>query len=1145
MPNGELMSAYIALVPSFRGAGAAVANQMGPQVRAASARLGIESGAVLGANMAGSASKQVGGFFTESARMAIKNVTIYGSMYAAIQGVRVGISSMFDDMVGFNAELEQAEIGFTTLLGSAAAAQDQMQWIKDFAKESPFRYDNLVGYAQQLIALGFDAEQSRKVLIAAGDAAAALGRGDESIGRINLALGQMWTKGKVQSQEMLQLTEAGIGAWQILAEKYGASVAEVQDAVTRGLITAKEAVPALIAGMEDQFGGLMDAQAKTFSGVWSNIQDTIQQDLADAGEPLFEQLKSAGQEFLAGLDDPAVKELLQEFGSDLADTARVVLQAGEAAANAFKDAYPFLKEIWSNTKQSLPVLVTMVATFYALRKATAGGFGVGMFSAVIAESKAAAAAVTTVTTPTRAMIAANQAAVRASLDLGMAKSVEADAVRAAAAAEKVSSTSSTAGLAAAKASIAAQRNLSEASLARSTANLQLVTSENAATAATERAVIAQKRLAAAEAGFKKFAGIGQTLGLLGLAASVTAVGDASASTEQKVAGVASAFGTGALLGASFGAATGGIMIPAGAAIGAVVGLTTALVNLQQAQDAANKDTSQTQQMLEKLGVTAATAAELLNSIGGNDKLDSLGGSQAIIDAVQKGGGAYDELVAKLRAVKAANDAIVDDPGAWTWGSKMGQGVEDAKKASDDAAEALKGLHDAATDAAYAQFLATEGSNAATGAYGEQARLAYENAMAIGTIPPALQQTGIAAEGASGKVGFLLAALTGLPVNTPINFSTNATDILAKIYQMQAAIASLRANGDARIATQVAEQMRQLQRDLANSLTSSASITPTLSLPSGGLAKAVGGAASAAADKLKGDREAQLRFADAFGTLMEDALEGDFDRYRDKLADQIKSLTRDGYTKAADELKRLSSTLTQASLDYAALTNKIKTASDAEDDLTKKMRDQYQATVEMVKGLGSATDAQSFDQLTYLLGETASAATSYQDVLTKLKDAGLTQDLWDQLAQAGPQSMGLAQSILAQGQSGIDQLNSLSGSLVDAADSMGNLVADSMYQQGVGAMDAYIAGLRSQAEALESQLVQIGNNVLDKTAGAVTPGNAGYAPVSAEPKQIIYQFGDITIKAESLGDIKKVQDFIQLLDSAPTTQLVNAAGTVIS
>ena len=54
-----------------------------------------------------------------------------------------------------------------------------------------------------------------------GDASAAAGKGKEGIDRIALALGQMRAKGKVPSEEMRQLTEANIEAWDILAGRNG------------------------------------------------------------------------------------------------------------------------------------------------------------------------------------------------------------------------------------------------------------------------------------------------------------------------------------------------------------------------------------------------------------------------------------------------------------------------------------------------------------------------------------------------------------------------------------------------------------------------------------------------------------------------------------------------------------------------------------------------------------------------------------------------------------------------------------------------------------------------------------------------------------------------------------------------------------
>jgi tape measure domain-containing protein len=47
-------------------------------------------------------------------------------------------------------------------------------------------------------------------MTAIGDAVAGVGGGADAIDRVSLAIGQMQAKGRVQSEELLQLAEAGV-----------------------------------------------------------------------------------------------------------------------------------------------------------------------------------------------------------------------------------------------------------------------------------------------------------------------------------------------------------------------------------------------------------------------------------------------------------------------------------------------------------------------------------------------------------------------------------------------------------------------------------------------------------------------------------------------------------------------------------------------------------------------------------------------------------------------------------------------------------------------------------------------------------------------------------------------------------------------
>jgi len=87
-------------------------------------------------------------------------------------------------------------------------------------------------------------------------------------------------------------------------------------------------------------------------------------------------------------------------------------------------------------------------------------------------------------------------------------------------------------------------------------------------------------------------------------------------------------------------------------------------------------------------------------------------------------------------------------------------------------------------------------------------------------------------------------------------------------------------------------------------------------------------------------------------------------------------------------------------------------------------------------------------------------------------------------------------------------------------------------------------LKSGVGALESQIQTIANTTLNGVAGLITPGNAGYSLISAAPQQTVNEY-KIELNADSLTGIQSIQQLIALLEAAPTTQLVNKAGTVTS
>lgn len=252
------------------------------------------------------------------------------------------------------ANAEQVDIAFNTMLGPERAKK-MIADLVEFAKTTPFEMAGLNKATQQMLAYGFAANDIIPMLTDVGNATAALGAGQQGIDAITRALGQMHGKGTAASQEMMQLTEVGIPAWEYLAKALHTDVAGAMEMVTKKAVSADVAIAAIRAGMQGDFGGLMIKQSRTLTGVLSNLSDaataTIMkmyqtdsykkmtdalskladpiQKLVESLMPLFER----GMEALAAMATNAANAINQMSASDIQTIAKSIgMLAGSGPA---------------------------------------------------------------------------------------------------------------------------------------------------------------------------------------------------------------------------------------------------------------------------------------------------------------------------------------------------------------------------------------------------------------------------------------------------------------------------------------------------------------------------------------------------------------------------------------------------------------------------------------------------------------------------------------------------------------------------------------------------------------------------------------------------------------------------------------------
>ena len=238
------------------------------------------------------------------------------SIKSLIAAVTAGVAAktLVANPISLSDSIESSRIAFETKLGSAEAAEEFLQSIYKFDEKSPFDTIKIVGITQQMMNMGWTAENVLTDLERIGDWASGVGKGEEGISAVTRALGQMRQKGKLSSEEMLQLTEAGVSAWDYLAKHMGLSVAEVRELAEDGAIDVNTAIEGILSGLEEYAGSAAMNADRTVSGIVDQMKSLLQTNIMlPWGDGLAKGLKRGLTRVKKLLEDN--KDTLKSWGN--------------------------------------------------------------------------------------------------------------------------------------------------------------------------------------------------------------------------------------------------------------------------------------------------------------------------------------------------------------------------------------------------------------------------------------------------------------------------------------------------------------------------------------------------------------------------------------------------------------------------------------------------------------------------------------------------------------------------------------------------------------------------------------------------------------------------------------------------------------
>ena len=205
-------------------------------------------------------------------------------------------------------------------------ARQNIDWLERLAIVSPYQAEDIAGAYRLGAALGFSTEQLKELISRTVDWGSATGQSGAAVERVMLALGQMWTKGKATGEEMLQLIEAGVPAWEYLAGALGTTTQQAQELVSKGLIPADYAIQAISDGLNRDFQGAAEASSTTLQGLTSSLSDLATRVLRSAMTPALRAVQPYLVQLVDLLGSPELLGTVEGLGRVLGDITRSVIE---------------------------------------------------------------------------------------------------------------------------------------------------------------------------------------------------------------------------------------------------------------------------------------------------------------------------------------------------------------------------------------------------------------------------------------------------------------------------------------------------------------------------------------------------------------------------------------------------------------------------------------------------------------------------------------------------------------------------------------------------------------------------------------------------------------------------------------------------
>lgn len=177
--------------------------------------------------------------------------TVAGALATAATAGTLALNKFGTEALAAFGERASTLRAYTTLLGDAGQAEEEFRKAQQLSQRTDLTSAQTEDAQKSLMVYGFRDQKLDQALLTVIDAGAMARSGERGLTmeRSARALGQILSKGRLQTQELNQLNEAGFSLPliynELIKKGFGKNAAEVGKAVEKGKVSADVAIPAI------------------------------------------------------------------------------------------------------------------------------------------------------------------------------------------------------------------------------------------------------------------------------------------------------------------------------------------------------------------------------------------------------------------------------------------------------------------------------------------------------------------------------------------------------------------------------------------------------------------------------------------------------------------------------------------------------------------------------------------------------------------------------------------------------------------------------------------------------------------------------------------------------------------------------------